>query len=87
MTIYLTLQDVLEIHRQVIAETGGASGIRDLTLLDSAVHRPQASFAGLDLYPSLAEPVSFDGRKKVVMPQVPAEKQDLPQKPTSLPAA
>jgi len=55
MTIYLTLEDVLEIHRQVIAETGGSASIRDVNLLDAAIHRPQASFAGLDLYPSLAE--------------------------------
>jgi death-on-curing protein len=55
VTIYLTLEDVLEIHRQVIAETGGATGIRDVGLLDSAIHRPQASFAGIDLYPGLAE--------------------------------
>jgi death-on-curing protein len=55
MTTYLTLEDVLEIHRQVIAETGGATGIRDVGLLDSAIHRPQTSFAGIDLYPGLAE--------------------------------
>jgi death-on-curing protein len=55
MTIYLTLEDVLEVHRQVIAETGGSAGIRDVRLLDSAVHRSQASFAGFDLYPSLVE--------------------------------
>jgi death-on-curing protein len=55
MIIYLTLEDVLEIHRQVIAEPGGATGIRDVGLLDSAIHRPQASFAGIDLYPGLAE--------------------------------
>ena len=55
MTIYLTLEDLLEIHRRVIAETVGSAGIRDVGLLDSAIHRPQASFAGIDLYPGLAE--------------------------------
>jgi death-on-curing protein len=55
MIIYLSLEDVLEIHRQVIAESGGSAGIRDVNLLDSAIHRPQASFTGFDLYPSLAE--------------------------------
>ena len=39
----------------MIAETGGSSGVRDVGLLDSAIHRPQASFAELDLYPSLPE--------------------------------
>ena len=55
MTIYLTLADTLEIHRAVIADSGGSSGVRDVGLLDSAIHRPQASFAKLDLYPSLPE--------------------------------
>ena len=58
MILYLTLEDVLEIHQAVISETGGASGIRDVNLLDSAIHRPQASFAEMDLYASLAEKVS-----------------------------
>jgi death on curing protein len=39
----------------VILVTGGADGIRDVGLLDSAVHRLQASFAEFDLYPTLAE--------------------------------
>ncbi len=54
MTIYLTLEDVLEIHRRVIAETGGTAGIRDVKLLDSAVFRPQAGFAGIEFYATLA---------------------------------
>lgn len=50
---YLTTAQVLFIHSRLIAETGGASGIRDLALLESAVARPQATFAGEDLYPDI----------------------------------
>lgn len=51
---YLTTAQVLFIHARLIAETGGAPGIRDLGLLESAVARPQATFDGEDLYPDLA---------------------------------
>jgi death-on-curing protein len=54
MTAFLTLEAVLEIHREVIEATGGSPGVRDVGLLDSAVHRPQASFGGVLLYPDLA---------------------------------
>lgn len=55
MTLYLSAQQVLFIHARLIAETGGAHGVRDLGLLESAVARPWATFAGEDLYPSLFE--------------------------------
>lgn len=51
--IYLTLEDLLEIHRRVIESTGGSDGIRSIPLLDSAFARPQATFGGIDLYPAL----------------------------------
>jgi death on curing protein len=51
--IYLTAPQVLFIHSRLIAETGGARGIRDLGLLAAAVARPQATFDGADLYPDL----------------------------------
>jgi death-on-curing protein len=38
---WLTTADVLAIHDQLIAEHGGADGIRDVTLLESALSRPQ----------------------------------------------
>ena len=51
---YLTAAQVLFIHGRLIVETGGASGIRDLGLLEAAVARPQATFDGEDLYADLA---------------------------------
>jgi len=50
---YLTPEQILFIHSRLIAETGGAHGVRDLAMLESAVARPQASFEGKDLYPDL----------------------------------
>lgn len=51
---YLTIAEVLYLHRMVIAQSGGSEGIRDQGSLESAVAQPQAAFAGADLYPSLA---------------------------------
>ena len=52
-TVYLTLEQVLFIHDQVIEETGGAFGLRDLGALHAAIERPKASFGGVEAYPSL----------------------------------
>lgn len=52
-TIYLTLDEVLAIHHEEVEKFGGSHGVRDLDLLDSALHRPQSSFMGEDLYPTL----------------------------------
>lgn len=50
---YITLDIVLAIHDDMIERYGGSFGIRDLGLLQSALARPQSSFAGQDLYPSI----------------------------------
>jgi len=52
---YLTLGEVVELHRAVIEKTGGIAAIRDLGALDSALAQPAATFAGLDFHPSLAD--------------------------------
>jgi len=50
---YLTAEQVLFIHARLITETGGSHGVRDLSMLLSAIGRPQASFDNQDLYPDL----------------------------------
>ncbi len=50
---YLSPAQLLFIHARLIAETGGAIGVRELGLLAAAVARPQATFDGEDLYPDL----------------------------------
>ena len=53
MTRYLSIAEVLELHRSVIERWGGASGIRDLGILESALAQPRQSFGGQDLYPDI----------------------------------
>jgi death-on-curing family protein len=43
---------VYEIHEIIILETGGLSGLRDATMLHSAVARPFVTFDGKELYVS-----------------------------------
>lgn len=52
---YLTLGEVVELHRRLLQASGGPPGIRDLGALDSAVAPPRATFGGADLYPTVAE--------------------------------
>ena len=52
---YLSIDEVLAIHHDVIKTIGGKKGIHDFTLLHSAVERPKATFAGKDLYKSTFE--------------------------------
>ena len=52
---YLSLAEVIELHRRVVDQSGGASGLRDTGRLESAVAQPRISFGGRDLYPSLIE--------------------------------
>lgn len=47
---YLTPQQVLAIHDQMVVRFGGSSGVRDLGLVESAVGRPQATYDEVDLY-------------------------------------
>ncbi len=43
---------VYEIHEVIITETGGIAGLREATMLHSAVARPFATFGGEELYPT-----------------------------------
>jgi death on curing protein len=52
---HLTLAVVQEIHAEAIGQFGGSAGVRDLTLLESAVAAPQAGFGGAPVYRAIAE--------------------------------
>lgn len=52
---YLTLDEVLDLHRRVIEQSGGAPEIHDRGALESAVAQPRMTFGGHDLYPTLDE--------------------------------
>jgi len=53
---HLTVEAVKAIHREVLAAHGGAAGIRDETLLESAVAAPQASMMG---QPLISDPIEI----------------------------
>jgi death on curing protein len=52
---WVTTESVIEIHKIVIASTGGSPGIRSLGALESSLFSPLATFDGKDLYPGLLD--------------------------------
>lgn len=71
---YVTVEEILFLHDRLIAEFGGSSGIRDMGLLDSALHRPQSGYyatlleQAAALMQSLALNHAFvDGNKRVAI--------------------
>jgi death-on-curing protein len=50
---YLEATDITAIHDQIVEATGGSLGIREPELLQSISAKPQASFDGRDLYPTV----------------------------------
>ena len=52
---YLSLAEVFVLHERIVAQSGGAAGLRDLGSLESARAQPRAAFDGIELYPSLAD--------------------------------
>ncbi|HKW97689.1 MAG TPA: type II toxin-antitoxin system death-on-curing family toxin [Bryobacteraceae bacterium] len=51
--VFLSLDEVLEIHEQQIERYGGSSGLRDAAALESAVETPKATFGGEFLHRSI----------------------------------
>ena len=58
---HLTLNEVLDLYRQVMEQSGGAVGIRDLNALESAVAQPRMTFGGEELYPTVVGKASAHG--------------------------
>jgi death-on-curing protein len=52
---FLTVPIVREVHAAAIADFGGSEGLRDSTLLESAVFAPQATFGGRSVFADLIE--------------------------------
>jgi death-on-curing protein len=55
VVLFLTLDEALAIHAHQIARYGGALGLRDRGLLESALAMPAATFGAEYLHPSLHE--------------------------------
>ncbi len=52
---FLTFAEIIEIHNYQIENFGGASGLRDMELLKSALGIPPATFGGTFLHPTIYE--------------------------------
>lgn len=52
---FLSLAEVLEIHRDQVTRYGGTSGIRDIELLESALGTPSATYRGEFLHTDVFE--------------------------------
>ena len=76
---FLSLAEIIEIHNNQIELYGGEYGIRDYSLLSSALAMPQSSFDGKYLHTSLIEMAAayiyhvcqnhpfIDGNKRVAL--------------------
>ena len=69
---FLTLDEVLALHERLLEEFGGAAGVRDLGLLESALYRPRSGYyedlvaMAAALFESLLMNHAFvDGNKRV----------------------
>jgi len=58
---YLTLNEVPELHGQIISQSGGTAGVLNLNALESAFAQPRMSFGDTDLYPTIPEKASSLG--------------------------
>lgn len=56
--IVLSKQQILLLHSQLILETGGSDGLRDVGLLESAINSPFQQFGNEDLYPTIQQKAS-----------------------------
>ena len=56
--IWITADDVIQIHSRVIQRSGGMDGLRDRAGLEAAISAPMQSFGGQDLYPTTVEKIA-----------------------------
>lgn len=53
--LFLDLEQVIRLHASMIERYGGADGLRDIGLLESAVAMPQMAFGGKHLHTDIFE--------------------------------
>jgi death on curing protein len=44
----------MRLHRQILKQSGGTTGVRDSGALESALAQPMMTFGGEELYPTIA---------------------------------
>lgn len=53
--INITVDGIIALQSKLISNTGGAAGIRDIGLIESALYQIDQSFNDAELYPSIKE--------------------------------
>lgn len=53
--ILLTVEEIINLHNKMIKTTGGSYDVRDIGLLESAVHGVLANYFDKEIYPTLEE--------------------------------
>ena len=53
--ILLTVDEIIKLHSLLCRKTGGADGLRDRGLLESAVYSAEMTFGDAEIYPTLEE--------------------------------
>ena len=56
--IFLSVEEVIQVHDDLVSEYGGLHGIRDLGLLISAIEMPKATMFGEYLHESVFDKAS-----------------------------
>lgn len=51
----LTKEHIILLHHELLEQTGGVAGVRDIGLLESALNVPFQSFDGVDSFPSIQQ--------------------------------
>jgi death-on-curing protein len=54
----ISIEEILVFHKKIMDRTGGAFGIRDLGLIESALNKALLTFDGRDLYQKTEEKIS-----------------------------
>ncbi len=77
--ISLTVEEIIELHDKLIDRTGGSHGLRDQSLLESAVYSAMSGFEGSKAYLTVEEKAArfmfaltnnhafVDGNKRIVV--------------------
>ncbi len=55
--IWLSKEQIIFLHSEIIKETGGLNGLRDEGMLDSVLATPFITFDAAEMFPSLCEKV------------------------------
>lgn len=79
MTKFISKESILKIHKVMIDTFGGSHGVRDESLLDSAIYMPESGFCGILFHQSLFDKASaylyhlaknhpfIDGNKRIAL--------------------